>query len=162
MNQFKRLSDITLVGRCGTRAVDQVRLGIGLYVSLHAKVSVADLLDLMYSRIPFATCVFGRSWYFNKRGINHGAVLEQQTTLRQHRIDFFEEPASPLVLFKQVPKVQDGGFAWSATTGQRQTCELIHFCQKFVARCLFMLGNEFNFKKTQLGHDEPGSFSRSP
>ena len=126
MHQLVRLGNVMLVGRCRFNTVNQTRLCIGTDMSLHTKVPVVALFGLMHLRIPFATGILGRGRCLNKSGINDGALLEQQATLGQHRVDLFEKPASQLVFLKQVPKVQDSVLVLNAATGQRQACKLTH------------------------------------
>ena len=126
VNQFVCMGAIVLAGRCGFNTVNQARSCVSTVVSLHTKGPVVALFGLMHLRVPFATDILGRNRCLDISGINDGALLEQQTTWSKHRIDRFEESGSQLMLFKQVPKVQDGGLVWNATTGQRQTCELAH------------------------------------
>ena len=103
--------------RVGGRAhhrVHQATVSVHANVRFHAKVPLIALLGLVHLGVACARAVLGGTGRGNQGGIDHGAGLEQQATLRQHGVDGGEDLRTQVVRFEQVAKAQDGALVRQA------------------------------------------------
>lgn len=119
------LGHVVRVGRCGGDGVHQAGVGIGADVGLvrlcrilrfaqyrccatscarlwragHAKVPLVAFLALVHVGVALSALVLGRTRRGNQRGIDYGALAQQQTLAAEFGIDRGQEGRAELVCF---------------------------------------------------------------
>ena len=107
MQQLIRGRQVVLIGGGRGKAVNQANRAIDTNMALHAKVPLIALLRLMPLRITRLISILRRAGRFDDRRINDTAFPNHQAMPGQLAVDLLEQLLAQIVLFQQVPEVQD-------------------------------------------------------
>ena len=154
------LGHVVRIGRCGGDGVHQAGIGIDADVGLvrqcrilrfaqdrycatscarrwragHAKVPLIAFFGLVHVGVALAALVLGRTRRGNQRGIDYGALAQQQTLAAEFGVDRGQEGCAELVCFQEVAKAQDGALIGHAAHAGIEAGELAvqrHIVQGF-------------------------------
>ena len=109
VQQVARLGDIRHVGGRGGGAVYQPGFLINPNVGLGAKVILLALAGVTHFGVACPRLVLGRGWCGDDGGIHQGALVHQQATLTQHRVDRVKDGLGQAQCFQQVAKLEQRG-----------------------------------------------------
>ena len=124
MQQDMRLCDVMRIGRRSRHAVHQARVSIRADMGFHAMVPLVALLGLVHLRIARACAVLSGTGRCDQGGVDHRALLEQQTLFGQRGVDRGQNLKAQIVRFEQVAKAQDGALIGQVVLAGIQASEL--------------------------------------
>ena len=107
VQQAVALGDIIDVCRSADDGVHQAGFSVHPDMRLHAEMPLVAFLDLVHLGVTLTSAVLGGTWCCDKRGVHHGAGLEQQAVGAQLGVDDLQNLRAQIVLFEQMAKTQD-------------------------------------------------------
>jgi len=123
MHQRTGLRHVVDVGSRTHHGVHQARIGINTDVRLHPEVPLIALLRLVHLGVALAAAVLGRTGRGYQRGIDHRALLEQQSLGCERGVDRGQHLHAQVVLLQQVTEPQNGALVGQALLAHVQPGE---------------------------------------